>query len=360
MMEVVFRVDASSRIGTGHVMRCLNLARGLQSKSAKTRFVCREQTGHLVPWLEEHGVVVSPLPAIADRAVELDAGHAGWLGTTQEEDALQTVNALAGSRPDWMVVDHYGIGREWERRLRPSVGRLMAIDDLTDRAHDCDLLLNQNFYGRHKDAYADLVPAKSTLLMGPRYALIAPEYSVLRAAMRKRDGRVRRILVFFGGSDPANATELALTGLSESTLRDVAVDVVIGSNYPHRQRLEAQLSRWPNAVVHRTLPHLANLMARADLALGAGGITTWERMCLGLPAIVVSIAENQRASCEELFRADAIEYLGDIGTVSAGDVQRAIERLASSADRLTMLTDRGRAMVDGLGVSRVIEALALQ
>ena len=357
-MTVTFRVDASTRIGTGHVMRCLTLASALRDRGMSAHFACREHEGHLMPLLRERGFAVTPLKA-PRAAASTDALYASWLGVSQVEDAEETVRALTGGKADWVIVDHYALDAEWEVRVRPYAGRILVITDLQDRAHVCDLLLDQNDPASEARLRSSaLVPESCALLTGPRFALLAPEYPARRQRMRDRDGRLRRVLVFFGGSDPDNAAGVALEALSRDELGFLEVDLVLGPNSPHRAALERVAAARPRTTVHRALPHLADLVERADLALGAGGATTWERMCLGLPAVVVSIAENQRPACEALASSGHILYLGDLASVGADDFARALNAVMRNPEHLVAMSTAGCSLVDGLGTARLVEALS--
>lgn len=357
-MKVAFRVDASDRIGTGHHMRCMTLAESLRERGARILFICRAHQGHLVGLLRQAGLPVSVLAAPPGH--ETPAGedsYAGWLGSTQAEDAAQTIVALGGEKPDWLVVDHYALDAEWEQSMRPHVGKLMAIDDLANRRHDCDLLCDQNYSLQGERRYAGLVPAGCKLLVGPRYALLRPEYVQYRATSRPRDGEVRKVLVFFGGSDLRNMTGAALASLSTPELKHLDLDVVVGANNPHRKVLEELAAGRPRTTLHGPRPHLADLMAAADLAVGAGGATTWERMCLGLPSVVVAIADNQRAACEALAHAKLVEYMGSASDLSAGRLSQALRALIEQPGRLAGLSLQNQLAVDGLGARRLAEAL---
>jgi UDP-2,4-diacetamido-2,4,6-trideoxy-beta-L-altropyranose hydrolase len=360
-VNVLFRADASDRMGTGHVMRSLTLARALQREHGlETAFVCREHPGNLIAALRRDGQPVLPLRP-PDRAIGSvnNAGedYAAWLGVPVDSDAEETIAALCGEKPEWMVVDHYGLGAEWEQRLRPHARRLMAIDDLATRSHDCDLLLDQNYSDEHATPYESRLPARCRTLLGPRYALLAPEYASLRAAQPVRTGVVRRALIYFGGVDPTNVSGEALTALSAPEFAGVEVDLVIGANHACRQALEVQAARRDRTRVHGIQASLAELMAKADVAIGAGGVTTWERLCLGLPSLVVSVAENQRPTCERLGAAGYIEYLGHAGSVGAEQIREKLHDLVESRERLMELSSRGQSLVDGRGTSRVAAAL---
>lgn len=356
-MKVVFRVDASTRMGIGHLMRCLTLAEALRERGAQTQFICREHTGHLIPLLQQKAIPVTLLPAPATGDTPPGEDYSAWLGVTQAEDAGQTIEVLKGEKPDWLVVDHYSLDMEWERRLQLHVNKLMVVDDLANRPHECDLLLDQNYSAEGEHRYAGLVPGHCKRLVGPRYALLKPEYAAYRQTLLPYDREVRRVLVFFGGTDPDNMTGLALTALSNPELRHLAVDVVLGANNPHGEALQRQAVKRPHTTIHRSRPSLADLMAQADLAIGAGGATTWERMCLGLPALVVTIADNQHPAAEALAAAQLIHYVGHSSEVSAESLLKAIIGCVSHPSRLTEMSVQNQLLVDGLGSPRIREIM---
>lgn len=358
--KIVFRVDASSQIGTGHVMRCLTLAEGLRASSASCHFICRSHDGHLGERIlaKGHELTLLPAPAMEWKRRATKGGHADWLGASWEEDARQTNDALHGKFPDWLIVDHYALDAQWEGALRGTTNRLMAVDDLADRRHDCDLLLDQNWFAGHTAVrYQGLVPSACLTLLGPRYALLNSEYGQLRALMPPRDGRVGRILVFLGGSDPTNETAKVMRALSEPAFAHLLIDVVIGVNHPDPDGVQATALEHPAVTVHRELPSLAGLMARADLMVGAGGSTTWERMSLGLPCVVISIASNQTPTNVALAEAGLIEFVGEMEVLNASDIAAAIKRCLLSCSALRERSAMMQALVSVDGVAQVREIL---
>lgn len=355
-MKVVFRVDASVRMGTGHLMRCLTLAETLRQRGADIRFVCRAQVGHVIDTLIHAAIPVTVLPTPI-KAAGAAEDYSAWLGVTQQTDAVETIEALKGDKPDWLIVDHYGLDAQWEQVLRPHVGKLLVIDDLANRPHDCDALLDQNYWTDAEARYQNLVPIGCRRLLGPRYALLRPEYAAFRKTLAPRDGQVHRVLVFFGGSDLANVAGMALAALSTPELRELQVDVVAGANNPHRKTIEQQVSQRPLTTLHEPRPHLADLMAQADVSLGAGGATTWERLCLGLPSLVVSMAENQIPVCESLAESRLISYLGPVSTLQIEQIRHGVLTMMNDAHALMDLSSRGHILVDGLGAQRLAEQI---
>jgi spore coat polysaccharide biosynthesis predicted glycosyltransferase SpsG len=233
----------------------------------------------------------------------------------------------------------------------------MVIDDLADRPHDCDVLLDQNYANSSVDRYTGLLSRNCRTLYGPKYALISRHYGAFRQTLQPRDGLAKKVMVFFGGTDPSNASALALEALSQDGLRHLEVHVVLGPNNPHRQSLEKLAKSRGQTVLHGPQRSLAAVMREADLAVGAGGTTTWERMCMGLPAVVVSVADNQTRNCESLAEAGLIHYMGPQTKVDPSRLAAGLRQLVSEPGALARLSARAAECVDGLGAARVAEVL---
>jgi len=334
-MKVVVRVDASADIGIGHLMRCLALADALRVKGANVSFVCRclsEGTRGLIQ--SQHALI-----AIDDPAVDAD-------------QTLTAIDRLSGGKArsiDWLIVDHYGIGASWETMLRPHVTRIMVIDDLANRRHDCDILLDQNFYEDADNRYERLVPARCIKALGPSFALLRREFYETPCRLRSRDGSIRKILVGFGGSDPTNETVKTLRALSAPAFDGVGIDVIIGPANRHARALRDQFAADPRVVFHERVMKVAELMSSADLAIGAGGTMTWERSYLGLPAIVIVTAENQAKTASAMHRIGAIINLGSCLGVDEAHIAAAVEGLAVDPQALRSLGEKARAVMSAGG-----------
>lgn len=339
-------------------MRCRTLAGELRRRGADVLLLCRELPGNLIRVLRDDGLAVVQLPPVADYLSQANrSGYAAWLGVSQEMDAAQTRAALKSFSADWLVVDHYGLDREWEALLHSQAGAILALDDLA-RAHVCDVLLDQNWFGAQTgQRYAGRVSDRCRQLLGPRYALLHPAYAKVRNGLPVREGRLRRILVFFGGVDSRHLTVQALEALSAPSLRDLDVDVVIGSANSQAQTIERLVAARPGSRVYRGLPHLAELMGQADLMLGAGGATTWERCCLGVPAIVVSAGDNQREFTDMLVQTGAQFGLGRADRVTVSDWRYMLEQLREHPQRLLESSRKAMTFCDGYGVHRIASVL---
>jgi UDP-2,4-diacetamido-2,4,6-trideoxy-beta-L-altropyranose hydrolase len=358
-MRAAFRVDASRRIGTGHVMRCLVLADQLAAVGARCQFVSREHTGHLGAVIRERGHGLSLLPRFEQPAPTAAPGYADWLGTDWPEDARQTRDALPPEGVDWLVVDHYALDRAWEERLRPACRHLMVIDDLADRPHQPDLLLDQNL-GREAQHYAALSPAGTRLLIGPRYALMRDVFSQLREraiARRLQLAQPRHVLLSMGGVDADNVSGLVLDALQQGPAADItALDVVLGVGAPHEEAVRRALRSWGStARLHVATPHMAELVADADVAIGAAGVSAWERCALGLPSLLLLQAENQRSGARALANTGAALWLGDAAEL-AETLPSAWSRL-QDARLFADMQRRAADISDGLGAQRVASAM---
>jgi UDP-2,4-diacetamido-2,4,6-trideoxy-beta-L-altropyranose hydrolase len=362
MRHVVFRADASTNIGTGHVMRCLALATELRKLNATASFICREHPGNLCAVVAAQGFRVERLPSADEQPPTGATGYAAWLGAGWHRDAdetLQAVNRL-GANPDWLVIDHYALDHQWEQALRGSAKRMLVIDDLADRPHDCDLLLDQNLVTEFENRYDGVVSSACVKLLGPKFTLLQPEYARLRGGVRPRVGPIRRIVIFFGGADPNNLTGLAIEACLCLQRDDIEIDAVVTSGNSNLGDIRTQIAGRRNIHLHTQQPSLAPLFAAADFAIGACGATSWERLCLGVPALVITLAANQEAIADELARRGLIVWLGNQDTVNASIVSKALADIISrgsdtdqSARCLQYVDGKGAALVAALMMTSV-------
>jgi UDP-2,4-diacetamido-2,4,6-trideoxy-beta-L-altropyranose hydrolase len=341
-MDIMIRTDSSFDIGTGHVMRCLTLADEMRKGGADVGFVCRDLPGNLVAYVERRGYPVHRLPATPELADDIQFSV----------DILRTRNA----KPDWLIVDSYSLDRAWEHEMRPNVENIAVIDDLADKPHDCDLLLNQDdILGDMGKRYSRLVPAGCKLLLGPRFTLLRPEFAEKRAGRSEHGGKVNRILVSFGGSDPSNETSKVLEAMRLSGRKDIQADLIVGMANPNRAMLESMALGIPNVSLHLQSENMAEMMLRADLAIGGGGMTLWERCCMGLPSLVAIQADNQDEIVRAVAELGAIINLGRVEDLTAKDYLFAMDNI--SAGRLADMTEKGMGLVDGKGAQRVADAM---
>lgn len=352
-MRAVFRVDASLHIGTGHVMRCLVLADQLRTWGAECHFVSREHPGHLGALVVERGHGLSLLPPASPTPAPV--GYAAWLGVDPLDDARQTLDAVPATGTDWLIVDHYALDAAWEEPLRATCRRLLVIDDLANRPHKADLLLDQNL-GRTPQHYSGLLPATARVLTGPYYALMRDDFAKWRerALTRRRQlERPARWLISLGGVDADNISGQMLDLLVQGAANDiVSLDVVLGRGSPHQEAVGAAMREWcDKGQLHVGTAHMARLVAEADVAIGAAGVSAWERCALGLPSLIVLQAENQRPGAEALVAAGAALWLGrpqEINRTWPGAWTRVRD-----AQIFQKMQDCAAAIADGRGTQRV-------
>jgi UDP-2,4-diacetamido-2,4,6-trideoxy-beta-L-altropyranose hydrolase len=313
MLNIIFRADASLEIGSGHVMRCLTLADQLQESGAVCQFICRENPGHLIELIRKKGFEVYSLPAAQAFSKEIvDKGisdgeplpiHSAWLGCDWQTDADQCAESLKKTSTDWLIIDHYSLDHRWENALKNHYRNLGVIDDLADRKHLCNLLLDQTF-GRKPEDYRPLIPRHCKLLLGSRYALLRPEFSQWRnySLKRRKKPQLKELLITLGGVDKDNATGLVLETLRSCNLpNSCKITVIMGDTAPFTEKIISLTKKYPwSTEVKINVSNMAELMANADLAIGAAGSTTWERCCLGLPTLAIVVADNQKFSTQRL------------------------------------------------------------
>jgi UDP-2,4-diacetamido-2,4,6-trideoxy-beta-L-altropyranose hydrolase len=342
-VRFAFRVDASLQAGTGHVMRCLTLADELHRRGADASFLCREEPGNLIALITSRGYPAEILAA------------ASPLG--QQSDAQACAGPLMQRRPDWIVVDHYGLGKQWEAAVRPHARAILVIDDLADRDHECDLLLDQNLYDGVEHRYGSRVPSQCRQLIGPSFALLRPEFARLRSHVSRQARAVSRLLVNFGGADSSNETARILAILQELLPLAIGIDVVLGATNPHAGHIRSLATARPATAMHVATDRMADLMAQADAFVGAGGSTTWERFCLGLPSLVLAVADNQVPTAEYLGKLGAIDYIGTAAALTADGLRTSLSRFLIDHDRRARMAELGMQLVDGRGVERVSDCL---
>ncbi len=332
----LFRADASAAIGGGHVMRCLVLADALSALGWRCSFAVATDSGESVAALARsgHEVVELDAPSLADWAPPAPA--------------------------EWLIVDGYHLDAGVEERARAWARGVMAIDDLADRRHGCDLLLDQT-PGRQASAYARLTPESCGFLLGPDYALLRPAFRALRDAALERHlapAAPQRLLVACGNSDAPNLTAMVIAAIEEAGL-EVEVDVVLGGKAPHLTEIRDLAARLRRpAKLHVDTADMAGLMAEADIAIGAAGTTVWERCCLGLPGLVAVIADNQAENARVLAERGAAVSLGRVEDLSAARIGRELAALAGDHPRRRAMAAAAAALCDGLGATRVAMRLA--
>jgi UDP-2,4-diacetamido-2,4,6-trideoxy-beta-L-altropyranose hydrolase len=362
---VAFRLDSGVAIGSGHMIRCLTLASSLKEKGYVCRFFCREHPGSNHALIEKTGFEVVLFPAASTTSYVPNSGmlHGEFLGVSQQTDTQDFLVSLRGEEPSIVVIDHYGIDQEWEEVVRKALpaAAICVIDDLADRPHLCDVLVDQNYYVDLSERYRNLLKISSIQLLGPKYALVRPQFAAVKGQEPRAFWSEFRILISFGAMDPQGyGLRVAEVLLSAGLPGDLKVSLMGAySSAEDLKRLKKIQSSYQNLFEH--LGFVSNpweIMGKSRLFVGAGGSVTWERCLLGLPGIVYSISANQVKMSKDLAQDGFQIYLGDVGSMSNRVLTDVVRDLMINDDKMLKLSTKSAGLVDGLGVNRVADVLA--
>lgn len=361
-MKVAIRADANQVLGTGHIMRCLCLADELRGRGAETVFLSRDLPESLNNVLASKGHAVIALKGLASdagRMQNVQPAESTWSAEAQLADSQIVLNEIG--QVDCLIVDHYGLAQPWETSLRKKSGKIMIIDDLVNRQHDCDLLLNQNLGSRAQD-YLGWLPPDCCILAGPSNALLRPEFKALRAGSisNRSVSKLQNILITMGGIDRENATGKVLAVLARSALpRTTVLSVVMGGQAPWLEQIRNQATHMPfETNVHVDTKNMGALMTQADFAIGAAGSTSWERCCLGLPSFTVIIAENQKSIASALHDAGAAFSLGTVSDEGFETFfSNELNKLMDTPSQLAKMSACALEVTDGRGARRVADQI---
>jgi len=350
-MKAVFRVDGTSKIGLGHVSRCLNLAEELKFRGVRCTFIARALPRVLSARILQLGFQIANVNPAGSTNRDLFES-ADLHPIDAEQDAAATITRMSGTT-DWLIVDNYELDHVWEDILRPHTRWILAIDDLADRRHNCDVIIDQNFRDDADNPYAELTPQTCLQLIGPRYALLPSPFGRTRKNMRSTLESRSGALIFFGGGADQGLTEIALTAMASGSLAKTHATVVIGGSNPESHRLFRMARLRPRTVAVGAIPHLADLMSTAAVGIGAGGVTSLERLCLGLPSVVTTIAENQIRTTERQAGLGLLRYLGHWTAVDSAMIAESTESILQDTHWRQTSSARAMSLVDGGGASRV-------
>ena len=357
-MKVVFRVDTSAVIGAGHFMRCVTLASALKENGVQVHFICRSLPEHFRSLLRKQELEFRLFNQIFRNGESDDHSSSQSPVAFQEEDSRETINAIGDVDFDWLIVDHYGLDRIWESLLKNRVKHLMVLDDLADREHRCEILLDPT-YGETSIRYEHLVPADCRILCGSEFALLRPQFSLSRQSIERvlPPGEEARVHLFFGSSDTANHTA-RFSRMLLVNFPSITLSAVVGRDYEPVEQLE-ELSveygarfRWD-----ADLADMAGSIKECDVAIGAPGGTTWERACIGLPSAYLAVARNQIPILERLESSGLCVYLGEAGGLEEGPFLSKMHAFLSDVPALRSMRSVGMRAVDGLGTDRVVSAI---
>lgn len=350
-MKVAIRVDASSQIGTGHLMRCLVLAKKLKEQSHDVVLISRPLKGNLIDYSKAQGVDVISLKPIHETFLPDAGDYKHWLGVTQEADANECLAALEVFQPDWVAMDHYALDCEWQTLMRASGARIFTIDDLANRQHDCDVLLDHNPWPDFENRYHRVVPENCTQLLGPKYGLLRPRFSELR---QQPPALNNMVLAFFSGTDPSGECIKLLKASGHFDSLPFRLHIVHGLANPRKDEI-ASLPLPEFVTLSENLPDYEAELAACRYAFGGAGVSAIERASLGVPGTLVSVAENQRQMAEHLGASGLYRYLGVSDKTTEHDYANELKWLADHWKTLPYRLEKSD--IDGNGAKRVVEVM---
>ncbi|GEK33620.1 UDP-2,4-diacetamido-2,4,6-trideoxy-beta-L-altropyranose hydrolase [Kurthia sibirica] len=312
-MNILFRVDSAADIGSGHVMRCLTLAEQLIHEHNHVEFLCRDLNNNIANLIINRGFEVHILKQIQGSTIE-------WTQENWFLDSAECIEFIASKRIDLLIVDHYGLDYKWEEQLSRVVKRIMVIDDLANRNHQCDLLLDQNYYKDYQQRYSNLLADKTIQCVGPSYALLREEFF---EQYSQPNSTV--LFIFFGSADATNETQKTLEACIQlQKIIDFSIEVVIGQQNKNSELIKTICMNMKNCHLHIQANNMAEIISRCTLSIGACGTTTWERAILRVPSIVIAVAENQIELAKNLQYVNAISFLGEYSKVSRQDIYQQL------------------------------------
>ncbi|CAD2225373.1 Non-classified, family GTnc [Pseudoalteromonas sp. 3J6] len=346
LLNIAFRVDASLNIGSGHVMRCLTLATAIRkAANVNITFFCRDAAGNSNENIIQSGFELVRM-APPKNTIDLK-NYSSWLGTSIDDDCEEFLKLTAGKNYDLIVIDHYAIDNHWHNKVKSITKKIMVIDDLANRIHNCDLLLDQT-YQCPTVKYSHLINNHTKLLLGSSFALLRPEFlDFQKASIVKKE---RTLLIMFGGTDPDNLTLQVLARVIKLKYFE-RINVILNKTAKNVKSVFNFAQCHKKVFLHISPSNIAEIMSTATIAIGAAGTTSWERCALGLPAVVIVQADNQREIANALQLAEVIRF------ISIAEIEdKLIKEIEFWQNRLKLSNDVHKNCInicDGKGTVRV-------
>ncbi len=342
--NIFLRVDSGVEIGFGHIMRCLALAKEIKKFDFNVYFISKENKGNIIKHVEEQGFKVFRL-----KITKFQSSKTNWKA---DSDATSKIIQKFKSDENLILVDNYNLSIMWEKKMKKIVKKIIVIDDLLNRNHDCDLFIDQSINRK----IGNNVPKKCKRLLGPKYALLRKEFSKRNQKIKMKQ-KIKQILVSFGGGDDKNQTIKALEVIKKIEDKEIFVDVIVGKANKNKKLIKKKCDEEKNFSFHHQITNMKQFLYKADLAIGAGGVSTWERCCMGLPSIVIIIAKNQEQGIIELAKKNCLINLGKYGKIKENDYLKIIKNLSSK--KLNQMSKESMKIVDGKGTTRVAKHISL-
>ena len=339
--KIIFiRVDSSTKIGYGHLMRCLALADSLK-KFFKIYFISSSLPGNIIS-------------EINNKKFKIFRFNVKLQKINIKNDSEKTISIIKkyGNNNSILILDSYILSKQWENSVKPFVKKLIVIDDQPNRSHNCDLLIDQNLSSDNKKRYEKLLPKKTKKLLGPKFVMIRKEFNLLRRYVKIRTFPIKNILVSFGGTDTDNQS-LKILNSFKKTDSNLHFDIVLGKGNKNKKYIKNLCSKQKNFSYHEQINYIEKLMLKSDISIGSSGSTAWERCCLGLPSIISISAKNQKNIANELSKRNCAINLGDVKQLDKSDYKSSINKISNY--QLKKMSKNSFKLVDGKGTERILE-----
>tara|TARA_Y100000590_G_scaffold18275_1_gene21764 strand:+ start:26574 stop:28067 length:1494 start_codon:yes stop_codon:yes gene_type:complete len=347
-MSIAFRVDRSKEIGSGHFYRCLNLAKVLKSKKEKIRFIFQKN------YFSRENKKILLKNKIKFNEINFKNSDLSKKKKLKE-DSSQTTKILKKNKIDLLVVDNYKINYSWEKTVKKTVKKLFVIDDLANRKHFCDILVDQNYLHNFEKRYNKYLNKNCKTYLGPLYTILDPKFLKNKIRIRK-DKKVKNIFIFFSGTHKPKIVNIFYKILNKKKFKKIKINFIIGNSFKKNNKLNKNKNK--NFKIYTSSNNFVSLMKKADLAIGAGGTNTWERLFYGIPSLVTCLSENQRLTCNYLNKKKLIQYLGYHKFLKARLIEKKIVRAIQNINFLRKNSLIGRSIVDGKGSFRISEVIS--
>jgi len=340
--NIFFRVDSSFKLGFGHLNRCLIFAKIFQKKKIRVHFICKNLKGNLTSEIKDNGFNIHLIKNLKN-SIHYDYQNTRKILKKYEGDI------------SYLVIDNYDWSKKYEKKLRSIVKKIMVIDDLANREHDCDILLDQNLYVNFKKRYKGLVPNKCIKLLGPKYVLLRKEFLVRKK--RKHTSKIKKIFISFGGQDYSDQSIKVLKAIKKSKLKYDKINLVIGKSNKFLNKLKLISKEIDNIEIFSGTNNISGLMENSDLGIGASGSMMWERAYLGIPSLVSIIAKNQKLAAESMEKIGCVKNLGLAKNVSVKDYVKYFINMRISD--LNKMSERNYKLIDGKGAERISQKMIM-
>jgi len=340
-MSIAFRVDKSELVGSGHFYRSLNIAKVLKKKKINVKFICKKNnlTKDIKKELKENKINLN----------EID-----YKKNPLNEDANQTIKILKKNKTKLLIVDNYNLNYKWESSVKKYVNKLLVIDDLANRKHNCEILLDQNYVENFANRYKKYINKNCRTFLGPRYVLLNPNFSKIKKKIKKN--KVKNIFIFFSSSFQKKLTGIIYNVFKKKKFKELKINFIVG----HSSNKNKLIKKFKNENYKTYIfkKNIINLMKKSDLAIGAGGSNSWERISLGLPSLAICLSDNQKSICSYLKKKKLIIYLGESKDVNVKKIENEVTKAIRNISKLRKISSSGQTIIDGKGSLRISELIS--